>query len=130
MKLKDENGTEYIFKADSFECGLGRLSKVQPEPQVIDWSRVNPDMPVISAAGVTRFYGELLAPPKTLETGKWVPWFGGDAPLPDGVLVECFLRRGTGSPIKPAPCFEWASRMDGSDIIAFCVTGLVPGYCY
>ena len=61
-------------------------------------------------------------------------WAGGQRPLPEGVKVKVYLRDDT-STMGDALHMEWdhmkgGSRFSYSDIIAFEVLGLAPGFCW
>lgn len=146
MKLTDENGKEWEFNC-GFHAGYenkmytGYLSEVRPKPKVIDWSKVSDCVPVNAGVLLTnpvRFCSrtQLDVGSETglsLETGKWVPWFGGDEPpVPEGVMVECVSRNGK-KEVGLGGEFCWHHSRHyrfETDIIAFRVAGLEDGYCY
>lgn len=48
----------------------------------------------------------------------FTPWFGGDQPVDDNVLVEVVLRYG-GKDKRKAPCWRWYHYGDSLDIIGY-----------
>lgn len=149
MILTDENGNEYIWKGTKFDGDtnhFGMLTRVKPKKQVIDWSRVYPDVPInFNGACFPEWHNgepfymtdELFDEVNrfnngdfTLETGKWVPWFGDECPVPDGVVVIVMTRDGVTNTASDARNFQWNHFGCSKDIIAFRVVGLADGYCY
>jgi hypothetical protein len=119
------------------------------EKTVIDWSKVHPNVPVKMWDVPDRtcsIFEEVRYTPKipypfmldgasswkyaSLVTGKWVAWFGGECPVPEGVIVKVVQRDGYVSSPANVEEWEWQHRGTGSDIIAFHVTGLADGYTW
>ena len=66
--------------------------------------------------------------PKLVESAP-IPWFGGECPVPEGVMVNAWSRDGykTDS-AKSAGVYRWSHHGDVSDIIAYQIVGLADDY--
>ena len=50
----------------------------------------------------------------------WIPWGGGECPLPDGVEFEFKIRDGGMSGrVKHAPMYNWGCHNSSGDIVAY-----------
>lgn len=56
----------------------------------------------------------------SLAEPAWIPWGGGECPLPDGVEFEFKIRNGGMSGrVKHAPMYNWGCHNTSGDIVAY-----------
>ena len=70
-----------------------------------------------------------------IEQAEFTYWPGGECPLPDGVMVEVIFRDGGKKTDVAVDKLRWehflsAREFTGSDIIAYRILGLAPGWKY
>ena len=53
--------------------------------------------------------------------GQWHDWDGGDCPVPEGTMVQAFLRENGGwsGETRPAEDWSWDHLSDMADIVRF-----------
>lgn len=151
-----DTGQEFEARLDNdLNSEIYRLREIKPEPKVVDWSKVSAEANIPAKfwkddQESLSFFGgfggnknKSFTPDGwywdtcTLVTGIPVPWFGGECPLPEGVMIKPFLRNGDNISETKATGVAWYHSKDsitgtkhGGDIIAFEITGLEDGYVF
>ena len=156
-----DTGQEFEVVPQGGSLSLCVLNEIKPEPKVIDWSKVSAEANIpamfwsegASVTSLTAFFNgtndgmlrmfrnercrDYEYDKCTLVTGIPVPWFGGECPLPEGVLVSAFVRYGSKVGAVRATRMRWDHSENNTkpdtkhgDIIAFEITGLEDGYVW
>lgn len=60
------------------------------------------------------------------QNGDWIPWHGGEQPVPDGTPVEVWFRRGAVDSCEKAGDWYWQHNGSEYDIVAYRVIGYTP----
>lgn len=112
------------FESENFALKAGDVVKVivvHEEKKLIQADAINQYASLTVVDGKLRLSSPDMQP--------WWVWFGGDSPLPAGVIVEVVLRSGEYGQAD-AEYLEWqyAAVAKRSQIIAFRVVCLAEGY--
>ncbi|MHB8914934.1 MAG: hypothetical protein ACYC4K_03880 [Thiobacillus sp.] len=144
--LPDGGYTAYL-RDDIRSWGLTQPAdryEIEPDTKRIDWSKM-PDDVLVTADG-SRCYlvgGMLSAYPKIIaderypidgreiklaQSQPWVVWFGGECPVPDGVVFDFVDRDGDIERSGLGSDYRWDHRESPGDIIAYRITGIADGW--
>lgn len=127
----------YLANSDTF-CVLSLARLAEPEQSfylkkgdVLTLSIEREEIKTIRWGDIAQYASRLiiLGPPKLAVAAEqpWNVWFGGECPLPEGVMVEYALRDATRNECE-AKNLDWSHTNSFYDIIAFRVAGLAEGY--
>ena len=149
LKYHDGRLSEYMGSSAKWSLTYPpECYEIEPDTKRIDWSKMPDDVMVNSPSWDVLYHvgGGMFsdAPSATgrnpvlvsgVESGiklapdqPWVVWFGGECPVPEGVMVEIVGRDGDIERSWSSSGYRWSHDGNCGDIIAYRISGIADGW--